>query len=309
MAAVIGGIGISHTPSMGLEYDRGTASSGGFSPRWQPWYDGTRRVEELLERLAPDHLIVVYNDHLNHFDLDNYPTLAIGVGARFPQADEGWGPRDLPDLEGDTRWGLHLTEELIGREFDLTVSQDLAIDHGVFSWLPYVFRQTGDSTGDSTSGDMAGGWPVTVTPIAVNMVRQPLPTANRLRSLGQAIRASVAAFPGDDRVVVIATGGMSHQISGARFGMANEDLDRYFLRNLPGNLDELVSVPVREYMRLGGTEAAELTLWFAMRAALSERAAAVYTFQTVPAITGCGALVMAEPGALPGTGPGSEAGS
>ena len=306
MAAVIGGIGISHTPSMGLEYDRGTASPDGFSPRWQPWYDGTRRVEELLERLAPDHLVVVYNDHLNHFDLDNYPTLAIGVGARFRQADEGWGPRDLPDLEGDTRWGLHLTEELVGREFDLTVSQDLTIDHGVFSWLPYVFRQAGGGT--------SGGWPVTVTPIAVNMVRQPLPTANRLRSLGRAIRASVAAFPGDDRVLVIATGGMSHQISGARFGMANEDLDRYFLRNLPGHLDELVSIPVREYMRLGGTEAAELTLWFAMRAALSERAAAVYTFQTVPAITGCGALVMAEPGALPGTGPeteqrGSEAGS
>ena len=319
MAAVIGGIGISHTPSMGLEYDRGTASPDGFSPRWQPWYDGTRRVAELLERLAPDHLVVVYNDHLNHFDLDNYPTLAIGVGARFRQADEGWGPRDLPDLEGDTRWGLHLTEELIGREFDLTVSQDLAIDHGVFSWLPYVFTRTGggprdrtgsggDGPGDRTGsgGDGTGGWPVTVTPIAVNMVRQPLPTANRLRSLGRAIRASVAAFPGDDRVLVIATGGMSHQISGARFGMANEDLDRYFLKNLPDHLDDLVSVPVREYMRLGGTEAAELTLWFTMRAALSQRAAAVYTFQTFPAITGCGALVMAEPGALPGTGPGAE---
>ena len=114
VATVIGGIGISHTPSMGIEYDRGIASPDGFSPRWQPWYDGTRRVAELLERLAPDHLVVIYNDHLNHFDLDNYPTLAIGVGARFPQADEGWGPRDLPDLAGDTRWGLHLTEELVG---------------------------------------------------------------------------------------------------------------------------------------------------------------------------------------------------
>jgi hypothetical protein len=297
VAAVIGGIGISHTPSMGIEYDRGIASPDGFSPRWQPWYDGTRRVEELLERLAPDHLVVVYNDHLNYFDLDSYPTLAIGVGARFRQADEGWGQRDLPDLEGDTRWGLHLTEELVGREFDLTVCQDLAIDHGIFSWLPYVFRRAG------------GGWPVTVTPIAVNMIRQPLPTSSRLRSLGRAIRASVAAFPGDDRVLVIATGGMSHQISGARFGIANEELDQYFLRNLPGHLDDLVSVPVREYMRLGGTDAAELTLWFTMRAALSERAAALYTFQTFPAITGCGALVMAEPGALPGTGPGSGPGT
>jgi hypothetical protein len=128
------------------------------------------------------------------------------------------------------------------------------------------------------------------------------------QSLGRAIRASVAAFPGDDRVLVIATGGMSHQISGARFGLANEEFDRYFLRNLPDHLDDLVSVPVREYMRLGGTEAAELTLWFTMRAALSQAAAAVYTFQTFPAITGCGALVMAEPGALPGPGPGTGPG-
>jgi hypothetical protein len=286
VATVIGGIGISHTPSMGTEYDRGMASADGFSPRWQPWYEGTRQVAELLQRLAPDHLIVVYNDHLNYFDLDNYPTLAIGVGAKFRQADEGWGPRDLPDLSGDVRWGLHLTAELVNREFDLTVSQDLAIDHGIFSWLPYVFGP-------------ADVWPTAITPIAVNMIRQPLPTANRLRSLGTAIRASVEAFPGDERVVVIATGGMSHQISGARFGIANEDLDRYFLRRLPDHLDELVAVPVREYMRLGGTEAAELALWFAMRAALSERARAVYTFQTFPAITGCGALVMAEPGALP----------
>ena len=141
------------------------------------------------------------------------------------------------------------------------------------------------------------------------MIRQPLPTANRLRSLGRAIRASVEAFPGNDRVLVIATGGMSHQISGARFGMANEDLDRYFLDNLPDHLDELVSVPVREYMRLGGTEAAELTLWFTMRAALSQQAAAVYSFQTFPAITGCGALVMAEPGALPGTSTGTSPGA
>jgi len=40
-----------------------------------------------------------------------------------------------------------------------------------------------------------GAWPVTVTPIAVNMVRQPLPAASRLRSLGAAIRAGVEAFP------------------------------------------------------------------------------------------------------------------
>ncbi len=283
MAALIGGIGISHTPSMGDEYDRAMKKPDGFSPRWQTWSDGTRKVRELVERLAPDHLIVVYNDHLNYFDLDNYPTLAIGVGSRFRQADEGWGHRDLPDLEGDISWGLHLTEQLVAMEFDLTVSQDLAIDHGIFSWLPYVLHRP---------------WPVTITPIAVNMIRQPLPTPNRLRRLGQALRDCIASYPAGDRVVIIATGGMSHQISGARFGIANEEFDRYFLRMLPDHLDELVAIPLREYMRVGGSEAAELALWLSMRAALSDSAREVYTFQTFPVLTGCGALVMVEPGVL-----------
>ncbi|WP_432828608.1 hypothetical protein [Dactylosporangium sp. CA-092794] len=281
MACVVAGIGISHTPSMGIEFDRGTAGGTGFSQRWQPWYDGTRRIERLLRALAPDHLVVVYNDHLNYFDLDNYPTLAIGVGERFRQADEGWGLRHLPDLNGDVRWGLHLTEHLVTSEFDMTVSQDLAVDHGIFSWLPYLLERP---------------WPVTVTPIAVNMIRHPLPTARRLHALGRALRTGVESFAADERVVVIATGGMSHQISGARFGIANEGLDRWFLDMLPDHLDQLMAIPVREYMRYGGTEAAELSLWFAMRSALSADARAVYRFQTFPAITGCGALVMLEPG-------------
>jgi hypothetical protein len=287
MAVLIGGIGISHTPSMGVEYDRAMEKPDGFSPRWQRWFDGTRKVQDLVERLAPDHLVVVYNDHLNHFDLDNYPTLAIGVGSRFRQADEGWGQRDLPDLEGNIGWGLHLAEQLVAMEFDLMVSQDLAIDHGIFSWLPYVLHRP---------------WPVTITPIAVNMIRHPLPTPNRLRRLGQALRDCIASHPAADRVMIIATGGMSHQISGARFGIANEEFDRFFLRMLPRHLDELVAVPLREYMRVGGTEAAELALWFSMRAALSGSAREVYTFQTFPALTGCGALVMVEPGVLPGEG-------
>lgn len=275
MARIVGGIGISHTPSMGVEYDRGMAD--GFDPRWQIWLDGTQRVKELLEELNPTHLVVVYNDHLNYFDLDNYPTMAIGVGSSFRQADEGWGTRDLPDIPGDADWGIHLTTHLVNSEFDMTVSQDLAIDHGIFSWLPYVMQPP---------------WPVTITPIAVNMIREPLPTGNRLRSLGAAIRSGVHSFDSDDRVVVVSTGGMSHQISGTRFGIANEELDTFFLEKLPTHFDQLVDVPLTEYMRLGGTEAAELGLWFAMRAAVGDDPEALYRFHTFPQITGCGALVL-----------------
>ncbi|HWI85860.1 MAG TPA: class III extradiol dioxygenase family protein [Sphingomonas sp.] len=277
MARIVGGIGISHTPSMGMEFDRGMQS--GFAPEWQRWFDGTRPVKQWLARMAPDQLLIVYNDHLNHFEFDAYPTLAIGVADSFRQADEGWGPRPYPDLRGDTAFGWHVTEHLVRNEFDMTVCQDLAVDHGIYSWLPYLWDAP---------------WPAPVLPIAVNMIRHPIPTSMRLWKLGEALRDAVTSWPADQRIVVIATGGMSHQISGSRFGIANEALDRFFLSHLKDDHERLVAIPQMELMRLGGTEAAELSIWFSMRAALTADIDQIYDFHTFPKITGCGVIVFEE---------------
>lgn len=280
MARIVGGFGISHTPSMGIEYDKGIVN--GFSPHWRKWFDGTRPMKEWLSKMQPDRMVIVYNDHLNHFDFDAYPTIAIGVAPQFRQADEGWGPRPLPDLVGDVDLGWHLTNRLVrDGGFDLTVCQDLALDHGIYSWLPYILDTP---------------WDIPIVPIAINMVRHPIPTSQRLHAFGKAIRAAVESFPDDHRTLVVATGGMSHQISGARFGIANEVLDRYFLSKLGGEVQELVDLPQEELMRLGGTEAAELAIWFAMRGALSDSIEEAYSYYTFPAITGCGVIAFEERG-------------
>jgi protocatechuate 4,5-dioxygenase, beta chain len=279
MARLIGGIGISHTPSMGVEYDRG--QDRGWAPEWQVWFDGTRPVKEWLAKAAPDQVVIVYNDHLNHFEFDAYPTLAIGVAEEFPQADEGFGLRPFPSLSGDTDFGWRVTESLVRGGFDMTVCQELKVDHGVYSWLPYVAEAP---------------WPWPVLPIAVNMIRHPIPTSQRLWDLGGALRSAIESWPGDQRVLVIATGGMSHQISGTRFGIANEAFDQFFLDRLQDHARELIAIPQQDYMRLGGTEAAELSIWFAMRGALSEAPRKVYAFRTFPKITGCGVIVFEEPG-------------
>jgi hypothetical protein len=223
---------------------------------------------------------VIYNDNLNLFEFDAYPTLAIGVADQFAQADEGWGKRPQPDLEGDSSFGWHVTESLIQQEFDLTVCQEMAIDHGIYSWLPYLADPP---------------WPAPILPIAANMIRQPFPSSMRLWKLGQALRSAIQTFPGSQRVVVISTGGMSHQISGARFGIANADLDQFFLKYLHQDPDRLLRIPQQELMRLGGSEAAELSIWFAMRGALSNEIAQIYIFHTFPQITGCGVAVYEEP--------------
>ncbi|MAS04007.1 MAG: protocatechuate 3,4-dioxygenase [Ahrensia sp.] len=274
MSRIIGGFGISHTPSMGIEYDKGMAQ--GFDPRWQKWFDGTRRLKQWLAETKPDKMVIVYNDHLNHFDFDAYPTIAIGVAPEFRQADEGWGPRPFPSLVGDVDLGWHMTNKLVRGGYDLTVCQDLAIDHGIYSWLPYV---------------MDTPWDTPIVPIAINMVRHPIPTSERLHGLGKAIRAALEDDGSDDRIAVVSTGGMSHQISGARFGIANETLDEWFLSKIGDDVCELIALPQEELMRLGGTEAAELALWFSMRGALSDDISEVYRYYTFPAITGCGVIV------------------
>lgn len=289
MSRVIGGFGISHTPSMGLEYDKGV--TGEWAPHWKPWFDGTRPVKDWLAEAAPDKLVIIYNDHLNHFDFDAYPTLAIGVAPSFRQADEGWGLRPFPSLVGDTTLGWHLTEKLVRGGYDMTVCQDLAIDHGIYSWMPYL---------------MDLPWELPIVPIAVNMVRHPIPTSERLHGLGRALRTAIEEDGRDDRIVVVATGGMSHQISGARFGIANEALDRWFLEKLEHDTEELVALPQEELMRLGGTEAAELAIWFAMRGALSDRLAERHRYYTFPAITGCGVIVYDDLSAEDGDATGDE---
>lgn len=277
MSRIVGGIGIAHTPSMGYQYDKGMQS--GFDPKWQLWYDGTKPVKRWLAEREVTHMVVVYNDHMNYFDLKTYPTFAIGMAGHFPQADEGYGLRPFPGVDGDPDFAWPVARALVRDGFDLTFCQELELDHGVYSWLPYV---------------LDAPWPVKMLPIAVNMLMHPVPTPQRLRALGASLRHAIQNDGKDHRVVVLATGGMSHQIHGTRFGLTNEKFDRYFLDAIEQRMDELVATPIEQIMQVAGTEAAELSMWYAMRMALSPAARTHYKYYTLPAVTGCGVVALDE---------------
>jgi protocatechuate 4,5-dioxygenase, beta chain len=278
MSRIVGGIGIAHTPSMGYQFDKGVLE--GFDPTWQPWFDGTRPVKAWLKEVAPSHMVIVYNDHMNYFDLKTYPTFAIGMSEHFPQADEGYGLRPFPGMDGDPAFAWPIARALVQDGFDLTFCQELELDHGVYSWLPYLSDPP---------------WPFKVLPIAVNMLMHPVPTPQRLVQLGASLRRALIGDGRDARVIVLATGGMSHQIHGTRFGLTNEKWDRYFLDAIEKSLDELVAIPMEKIMQAAGTEAAELSMWYTMRAALAPSAPRRYSFYTLPAVTGCGVIALDEP--------------
>jgi len=278
MSTLVGGIGIAHTPSMGYQYDKGQSEE--WDPKWKLWFDGTRPVRDWVREKTPTHAIVIYNDHMNYFDLSTYPTFAIGMAGHFPQADEGYGLRPYPGIDGDPEFAWPIARSLTNDGFDLTFCQELELDHGIFSWMPYLFEPP---------------WPIKILPIAVNVLMEPLPTPERLRQLGRALRNAIEKDAHDARVMIFGTGGMSHQIHGTRFGMTNERFDRRFLEQIEHQMEELIAVPQETIMKVAGTEAAELRMWFAMRAALDDDARKVYSYYTAPAVTGCGVIALDQP--------------
>jgi protocatechuate 4,5-dioxygenase, beta chain len=273
MARIVAGIGSSHAPSIAQAWDKGRQHDA----LWAPLFDGYLPVKRWLAEIRPDLLLVVYNDHMNRFFFDAYPTFALGIAESFAQADEGWGKRALPDLPGDSRFGWHLARSLVEDEFDPTICQEMDVDHGILSVLPMLTDAR---------------WPAPVVPIAVNVIQHPLPTARRLWRLGAALRRAVESLPDDRRVAVIATGGLSHQLNGARFGMVNPEWDNRFLDLLESDPEQLAALPHREYMERGGAESVEMILWLAMRAALGARARRVHRNYHAPLITGYGLLAL-----------------
>jgi hypothetical protein len=271
MARIIGGIGTSHVPTIGLAYDRGWQDH----PVWKPLFDGYRPVAGWLAKKKPDALVVFYNDHASTMFFDLYPTFALGVGERFPVADEGGGQRHLPGLRGDVDLQAHIGESLVNDEFDMTFFQDRPVDHGVLSPLPLLWPHEPD-------------WPGTVVPIAINVLQYPLPTGRRCWKLGQAVRRAIESYPEDLSVVVVGTGGLSHQIHGERTGFNNTPWDMEFLERLRDQPEGLTDLRHADWVRLGGAESVEQIMWLAMRGALGPRLAEAhrnYYLMTTTAMT------------------------
>ncbi len=227
-------------------------------------------------------LVFFYNDHCTTFFFDLYPTFALGVGERFPVADEGAGLRNLPPIRGDVQLQAHIAECLVNDEFDLTVFQDKPIDHGCAAPLPLLWPHVPD-------------WPGTVVPIAINVLQYPLPTARRCYRLGQAVRRAIESYPEDLRVVVVGTGGLSHQIHGERTGFNNTEWDMEFLDRFQHAPETLTHLTHTDYVRLGGAESVEQIMWLAMRGALDgpiRKLHQNYYLMTTTAMT----VVLYEPG-------------
>ena len=281
MASISASVYTSHVPAIGAALDLGKTEE----PYWQPLFAGYEFSKKWLQASPPDVIFLVFNDHATAFSLQMIPTFAIGTAATFQPADEGWGPRPVPVVQGHPELASHIAQSVIQQDFDLTLVNEMDVDHGLTVPLSLMCGQP-------------DAWPCPVIPLAVNVVQYPVPSGRRCFQLGQAIRRALEQYDEPLNVQIWGTGGMSHQLQGARAGLINSAWDNAFLDQLITDPEALAATPHIEYVREAGSEGIELVMWLIARGAMNDVAGGpaprvAHRFYHVPASnTAVGHLIL-----------------
>lgn len=276
MARIIGGVAVSHTPTIGFAYDTKKQND----PAWAPIFASFEPVREWFKANQPDAIVYIFNDHVTSFFFDHYSSFVLGIDKEYKVADEGGGARELPAVPGNPALAQHIGASLMTDEFDMSFFQDKPLDHGFFSPMSVLLERKDEQ------------WPTTIVPLQVGVLQFPIPTARRCYKLGQALRRAIESYPEDIKVAVVSTGGLSHQVHGERAGFNNPQWDQDFLDIITRDPEQLAGMTHAEYAELGGLEGAEIIMWLIMRGALSANVKKVHSSFYLPSMTGIGTLVL-----------------
>ncbi|CAM3695330.1 gallate dioxygenase [Rahnella bruchi] len=275
MAKIIGGLAVSHTPTIGFAVDHNKQEESA----WAPIFESFAPMQKWLDEKKPDVLVYIFNDHVTSFFFDHYSAFTLGIDEKYEVADEGGGPRDLPAVKGHAALSQHIGASLMTDEFDMSFFQDKPLDHGLFSPLSALLPHE-------------GGWPTQIVPLQIGVLQFPIPTARRCYKLGQALRRAIESFPEDLNVAIVATGGVSHQVHGERCGFNNPDWDEQFVDMIVNDPERLTEMTLAEFATQGGMEGAEVIMWLVMRGALSANVKKLHQAYYLPSMTGIATLIL-----------------
>jgi protocatechuate 4,5-dioxygenase, beta chain len=276
MARIVGSVAMSHVPAIGLAIAKNLQQE----PYWKPFFDGFPPVREWLDKTKPDIAVIIYNDHGLNFFLDKLPTFAIGAAPQYQNADEGWGIPVMPPFDGDPDLSWHLIESLIAEDFDLTTCQEMLVDHAFTMPMALLWPEQ-------------ARWPVRTVPVCVNTVQFPLPSVRRCFSLGRAIGKAIESWDTDARVVVIGSGGLSHQLDGKRAGFINKEFDLMFMEKLISDPLWITRYSIEDLVELTGTQGVELLNWVIARGALQGEVIKTHSNYHIPiSNTASGLMIM-----------------
>jgi protocatechuate 4,5-dioxygenase, beta chain len=277
MARIVGGIGTTHVPAIGGAIAKGLQRD----PYWKPFFDGFAGAQRWLGQVRPDVVVVIYNDHGLNFFLDKMPIFAVGAASEYKHADEGWGLPVSHPFPGDPSLSWHLIESLVADEFDVTTCQEMLVDHAFTIPLALLWPEPNSR-------------PVRTVPISINTVQHPLPSPARCFKLGRAIGRAIESYGTDLNVLVLGTGGLSHQLDGKRAGFINKEFDLMCMDKLESDPETLARYSSLQIVEQAGSQGVELLNWIAMRGALTGDVSKVHSNYHIPISNTASALLVLE---------------
>ncbi|WP_397474449.1 2,3-dihydroxyphenylpropionate 1,2-dioxygenase [Pusillimonas sp.] len=239
MAEVVGVYAASHTPVM-LNFPDAIPEADR-----SDIFAAFTQLGQDLRAARPDVVVIISDDHVHNFFLDNLPAFCIGATDAYPTPVEHWLKAEKQVLKGHRDLGAHLLTTALQEGFDPAFSMELTLDHGVLT--PLVLAGIADQ--------------VSIVPILVNCVQPPLPTMMRTLQWGRFLATALRCFPENLRIAVLATGGLSHDIATPRMGMVNEEFDRRFLGLLASGDDDALIDYATNYVDEAGNGAEEVRTW------------------------------------------------
>ncbi|HJV00481.1 MAG TPA: class III extradiol dioxygenase family protein [Burkholderiaceae bacterium] len=277
MAKIVGILNTSHVPAIGKAIHQNLQQD----PYWKPFFDGFPPIRAWLDRVRPDIVVSCFNDHGLNFFLDKQPTFAIGAAAEYRSEDEGWGIPTMPSFPGAEDLSWHIRERLIRDDFDMVTCQEMLVDHAFTLPMALLWPEQ--------------KWPVRSVPVCVNTVLFPLPSARRCYKLGEAIGRAIAAFPEDAKVLVIGSGGLSHQLEGERAGFINKEFDLKFMDSMVNDPQWATQFSDLDLVEQAGNEGVELLSWLIARGTVAGAVKVVHSNFHIPISNTAAATMLLEP--------------
>jgi aromatic ring-opening dioxygenase catalytic subunit (LigB family) len=250
MAKLVGAFASSHAPLMARAWE----SVG--PERLASIKNTFAELGRRFMQAKPDVLVVVSPDHWVNFFIDNLPSVCIGVGETHDGPPEPW-MKDVPykSIAGHPGLAMHIAQQAFAQGFEPSLSYHLQIDHGIAIPLWRMGVKPAPA----------------MVPIIVNTVEPPLLSVRRCADWGQFIRRAIETYPGDLRVALMATGGLSHSIGEADMGRIDEQFDQECLEKLrSGDMESLLGFLDRE-IESAGNGAAEVRNWVIAHSAVNGR--------------------------------------
>jgi protocatechuate 4,5-dioxygenase beta chain len=199
MATLIRSLCVTHNPLLARRFRQDVEEDPGIVEGKQRWEGFRREVADA----RPDVLLVVANDHLNQWFMDNMPAFMIGKAPTatgpFPHEVRTWG-LDPYDGPGHPSVGAALLAYGLRAGVDFAFSDEYVLDHAFTVPLQFL-RPEAD---------------IPVVPVFANVMALPMPAADRFYRVGEVLRDAIEELPTEQRVVAIFSGHLSVEVGGPR---------------------------------------------------------------------------------------------